>query len=347
MTPLLHSSVALILLVFAPHAVLAAPRSPGDSALKLELIGEGTVSTDQDEFGAMPDKEWTTLYFNRSVPAHYHYVMYLSHFKNGSWSVPETLPFSGEYRDSDPVLSADGGTLYFVSDRPAEGLEPNRFHAWSADRNPTGWTNLHPLRGPVNEKGNTEFVSFAANGNLYFTSDRSGSSFDVYRSRLVNTQYQPAESLGPAVNDGRYTIEAFVAPDESFVLLGSFARDSLGNADLYITYNETSGWSKPVNFGPSINTKARDYSPRISPDGRYLLFSSERGFPTEPHDQPVSYQEFARRMHSTLNGLGNIYRVPLADALRAADEQRRKSAVANALQHSEPGAPHSALPRAQ
>jgi hypothetical protein len=33
--------------------------------------------------------------------------------------VPETLPFSGEYRDSDPVISADGRTLYFVSDRPA------------------------------------------------------------------------------------------------------------------------------------------------------------------------------------------------------------------------------------
>jgi hypothetical protein len=325
MNALLTSSVALILLGTAQLAALAAPRSPGNPVRKMELVGEGTVSGDQDEFGAMPDKDWTTLYFNRSIPAHYHYVVYVSHFQNGAWSMPETLPFSGEYRDSDPVLSADEGTLYFVSDRPAQGLEPDRFHAWSADRTATGWTNLHPLRGPVNEKGNTEFVSFAANGNLYFTSDRAGSSFDVYRSRLVNGQYQPAESLGPNVNDGRYTIEAFVAPDESFVLLGSFARDSLGNADLYVVYNENGVWSKPVNFGPSINSKARDYSPRISPDGRYLLFSSERGFPTEPHDQPVSYQEFARRMHGALNGLGNIYRVPLAEALEAANEQRRKS----------------------
>jgi hypothetical protein len=326
MTTLRHNSVlALILVVLAQNGALAALRAPGDLSLGLELIGEGTVSTDQDEFGAMSDKDWTTLYFNRSIPTHYHYVMYVSHFQNGSWSVPETLPFSGEYRDSDPVLSIDGRTLYFVSDRPAEGLQPMRFHAWSADRMATGWTNLHPLRGPLNEKGNTEFVSFAANGNLYFTSDRSGSSFDVYRSRLVNGQYQPAESLGPAVNDGRYTIEAFVAPDESFILLGSFARDSLGNADLYITYNENGVWSKPVNFGPSINTKARDYSPRISPDGKYLLFSSERGFPIEPHEHPVSYEEFARRMHGTLNGLGNIYRAPLADALRAAEEQRHKS----------------------
>ena len=323
MTTIRQRSFALIaiLLAFALHA---APRTPADPAVKPELIGEGTVSTDQDEFGAMPDKDWTTLYFNRSIPAHYHYVMYVSHFEKGVWSVPEALPFSGEYRDSDPVISTDGHTLYFVSDRPAPGLEPNRFHAWSADRTATGWTNVHALQGAVNEKGNTEFVSFAANGNLYFSSDRSDTSFDVYRSRLVNGQYQPAENLGPAVNDGRYTIEAFVAPDESFILLGSFALDSLGNADLYISYNENGVWSKPVNFGPAINTKARDYSPRISPDGKFLLFSSERGFPIEPHDHPVSYNEFAIRMRGTLNGLGNIYRLPLPEALRIADEQRRR-----------------------
>jgi hypothetical protein len=328
-----HGALALTLLVLAQRAALAAPRTPGEPALKLELIGEGTISTDQDEFGAIPDKDWTTLYFNRSIPAHYHYVLYVSHFKNGTWTMPETLPFSGEYRDSDPVLSGDGRTLYFVSDRPAKGLEPNRFHAWSADRAETGWTNLGPLRGPVNEKGNTEFVSFASNGNLYFTSDRSGSSFDVYRSRFVNGQYQPAETLGPAINDGRYTIEALVAPDESFILLGSFARDSLGNADLYVSYNKNGVWSKPVNFGSSINTKARDYSPRISPDGLYLLFASERGFPIEPHGKPVSYQEFVLRMHGTLNGLGNIYRVRLADALRAAEGQRSKAAAANRPQN--------------
>lgn len=305
--------------------VSAAPHAPGDFKVQLELLGEGTISTDQDEFGAMPDKEWTTLFFNRSIPTHYHYVMYVSDFKNGKWSAPESLPFSGEYRDSDPVLAVDGRTLYFVSDRPAPGLETNCFHAWAADRTSTGWTNIRALQGPVNEKGNTEFISFAANGNIYFSSDRSGTFFGVHRSRLLDGKYQPAEDLGPAINEGRYTIEAFVAPDETHILLGSFARDSLGNADLYISYNEAGTWSKPVNFGPTINSKARDYSPRISPDGKYLLFSSERGFPTEPHDHPVTYEEFAGRMHGTLNGFGNIYRVPLADALHAAEEQRRQA----------------------
>jgi len=174
------------------------------------------------------------------------------------------------------------------------------------------------LSGPVNEKGNTEFISFAANGNLYFTSDRNDTSFDVYRSRLVEGQYQPAESLGPAVNDGRYTIEAFVAPDESYILLGSFALDSLGNADLYISYNRGGDWSKPVNLGSTINTRARDYSPRISPDGKYLVFSSERGFPTDNREQPMTYDDFMQKTRGTMNGLGNIYRIPMEYVLKNA-----------------------------
>lgn len=284
--------------------------------MNIEEIGEGTISTNQDEFGAMPDKDWTTIYFDRSIPAHYHYVMYFSQSRNAKWTTPEILPFSGEYRDSDPVISTDGNTLYFVSDRPAPGLKPNRFHAWAVDRSVTGWKNLRPLQGPVNENGNTEFVSLASNGNLYFTSDRRGSSFDVYCSRLVDGKYRPAEGLGPAVNDGRYTIEAFVAPDESYILLGSFALDSIGNSDIYISYNRRGAWSKPINLGPPINTRARDYSPRISPDGKFMVFSSERGFPTENHESPVTYKEFVERVRGTMNGLGNIYRVPIEDVLR-------------------------------
>ncbi|HEY7406300.1 MAG TPA: hypothetical protein VIB39_22425 [Candidatus Angelobacter sp.] len=308
----------LVVLLFFYHLALAAPRPKPEVAPQPELIGEGVISTSQDEFGAMPDKDWTVMYFARSIPTHYHYVMYLSRFEKGKWSTPEVLPFSGQYRDSDPVISTNGKTLYFVSDRPAQGLEANRFHAWAVERTAKGWRNLHALAGPVNEKGNTEFISFAANGNLYFTSDRNDTSFDVYRSRLLNGQYQPAESLGPAVNDGRYTIEAFVAPDESYILLGSFALDSLGNSDLYISYNSNGVWSKPVNLGPTINTRARDYSPRISPDGKYMVFSSEKGFPIETREQPMTYDDFMQKTRGTLNGLGNIYRIPLDYVLKTA-----------------------------
>jgi Tol biopolymer transport system component len=318
----LHCFLALPLVIgiLFTRAATAAPVPNPDAVVAPEMIGEGVISTNQDEFGAMPDKDWTVMYFNRSIPAHYHYVMYLSRFEKGKWRMPEVLPFSGMYRDSDPVISSDGKTLYFVSDRPAEGLEANRFHAWAVERNGKGWKNLRALSGPVNEKGNTEFISFAANGNLYFTSDRGGASFDVYCSRLVNGKYQEPESLGTAVNGSRYTIEAFVSPDESYILLGSFAQDSLGNADLYISYNKNGAWQKPVNLGSTINTRGRDYSPRISPDGKYLLFSSEKGFSTDKREHPVTYDEFAQKVRGTMNGLGNIYRIPMDYVLKVAKQ---------------------------
>src|SRR5690349_25173064 len=87
-------------MIAAGRSASAAPRPATDTAPVPELVGEGVISTDQDEFGAMPDKDWTVMYFDRSIPAHYHYVMYLSRFENGRWTAPEVLPFSGEYRDS-------------------------------------------------------------------------------------------------------------------------------------------------------------------------------------------------------------------------------------------------------
>jgi hypothetical protein len=311
-------TMVLLFILFTAGVAVAGPRPNAEAVIEPEMVGEGVISTTEDEFGAMPDRDWTVMYFDRSIPAHYHYIMYLSRFENGKWSTPETLPFSGQYRDSDPVISLDGKTLYFVSDRPAKGLEKNRFHAWAVERTAKGWANLHVLKGPVNEKGNTEFISLARNGNLYFTSDRNGASFDVYRSRLLDGKYQEAENLGPAINDGRYTIEAFVSPDETYILLGSFAVDGFGSADLFISYNKNGAWSKPVNLGQVINTRARDYSPRISPDGKYLVFSSEKGFPTDKREGPVSYEEFQEKTRSIFNGLGNIYRIPMDYVLKNA-----------------------------
>src|SRR5690349_17127391 len=105
MKAICQTAFVLLALTALPQFLLAGPHPKPDPSMNLEMVGEGTISTSQDEFGAMPDKDWTTLYFNRSIPAHYHYVMYVSYNRDGKWTTPEVLPFSGEYRDSDPVIS--------------------------------------------------------------------------------------------------------------------------------------------------------------------------------------------------------------------------------------------------
>jgi hypothetical protein len=318
---LLRQSIAGGIMLTLGSTLLAAhlaAQSPED-APKPELIGEGVVSTADDEFGGSLSPDGTSLYYDITVPPHYLYVLCESHLVGGKWQKPQVLPFSGLYRDSDPVLTPDGKSLFFASDRPRDGVASQNFYIWAAEKTEAGWSEPHALEGTVNSDGSQVFASQASNGNLYFTSDRNQSRFDIYRSRLVDGKYQPAENLGDEINgDGIWSLEALIAPDESYLLIGSFGRQpSFGNSDIFISYNHNGVWSKPKNLGPAINTAAREYSPRVTPDGKWLMFTSERGMQTEKRDHPFSSEEFSTKAGGTFNGLGNIYRIPLDYVLRS------------------------------
>lgn len=55
--------------------------------------------------------------------------------------------------------------------------------------------------------------------------------------------------------------------------------------------------SRPVAQGPRIQ-------PSVSPDGKWLFFTSERGVQTEAREHPLRHDEFVRRTRGILNGVG-------------------------------------------
>ena len=72
---------------------------------------------------------------------------------------------------------------------------------------------------------------------------------------------------------------AFVAPDESYIVVSVFGRkDTLGSTDYYVVFRGSDDtWSQPLNLGEAINTaKGEEYSPYVSPDGKYFFFMSPR-----------------------------------------------------------------------
>jgi hypothetical protein len=303
-------SRALLLLL----AICLSARAQGPQAgvPRPELIGEGVISTTDDELGGAITADGKTIYFEKSAPPHYLYILYEAHMVNGKWGKPEVLPFSGRYKDTDPVLSPDENTILFASDRPVNGVDKHHFYIWASKKDKDGhWGDAELLPGPVNDGFNQVFCSIATNGDLYFTSSRKTGLYDIFRSRLVDGRYQEAEDMGPDFNGpGIDSFEALVAPDESFLLIGSFGReDSYGSSDLYISYNQNGRFTKPKNLGPTINTPARDYSPRLSGDGKWLLFTSERF--DQPLKLPMSYQDFVHMSRGLYNGLGNLYRIPM------------------------------------
>ena len=88
------------------------PREKKEAAIVPEMIGEGVISTPDDEFGGTPAPDGKTLYFDKTVPGHYLYVLCESKLANGKWSKPEVLPFSGEWRDSDGIVPRRGNDVF-------------------------------------------------------------------------------------------------------------------------------------------------------------------------------------------------------------------------------------------
>jgi hypothetical protein len=48
------------------------------------------------------------------------------------------------------------------------------------------------------------------------------------------------------------------------------------------------------------------------------MFASERGLPVDPHPSAWTYRDFTAAIRSVRNGLGNLYIVDLAVALKNA-----------------------------
>jgi hypothetical protein len=94
----------------------------------------------------------------------------------------------------------------------------------------------------------------------------------------------------------------------------------LGNGDLYISFNRGGGWTLPRNLGAPVNSIALDYTPSLSPDGKYLYWASNRGFEDHLLARRLSMAEWRDSLAAIRNGNGNIYRTPLQPLLDRARE---------------------------
>ena len=180
------------------------------------------------------------------------------------------------------------------------------------DREAGGWGTPKKLGEQINTAVSETFPSLTNDGTLYFSraSDNPQVEF-IYRSRWANGQYTEAEKLPDNVNCGQTQFNAFVAPDESYLIVSVYGRDdSLGSIDYYIVYrNDNDEWSEPVNMGDKINTAgAREYSAWVSRDDKYLFFMSTR-LPEddESGEQALSLESLDKIHDSPENGNSDIY----------------------------------------
>ncbi len=275
------------------------------------LFAPGVVSTGMFTRDVAISPDGKEIYYCVSIGNYTYSTILCTKEVNGKWLPPEIVSFSGGpgVMDFEPALTADGSRLYFLSTRP-DGDEPvGDQDIWYVDRSPDGWGTPKNLGEPVNTDGGEFFPSVTKDGTLYFTRNEKGSRLNqIFRSRWENGAFQEPELLPEQVNCGSNRFNAFVSPDESYIIVPATGlADTYDGVDYYIVFRDADDhWSEPVNMGQQVNSdNARGWSPYVSPDAKCFFFMATRTNEIEEADW--TYENLKSLNDSPGNGNADIY----------------------------------------
>lgn len=153
----LNLFTAILCLLISWQAVCAQNIETGKRVLVPTVFAPGLISTGDYEAAEEFAPDGKSLYFIKSTPDFNFWTMVFSNFENGRWSAPKVAPFSGQYSDADPFITADGKSSFlFRGDRSIRSFRRiNRgnstFGRWIKRRPATGasrriWKRLSTVR---------------------------------------------------------------------------------------------------------------------------------------------------------------------------------------------------------
>jgi len=189
-------------------------------------------------------------------------------------------PVNTPYSDYSPIISADGNTLIFTSNRtddPAKVKANQNFEdIYFTTKQGNTWAAPKPISPNINIKYNDAAASLSPDGKTLFLYYEEGEG-DIYTSTLTGDQWSKPEPLNKNINTAMFWETcASVTADGKKLFFASNRPGGIGELDLYVSQLDSKGeWGKAVNLGPVINTPENEDSPYIHHDGVTLYFSSD------------------------------------------------------------------------
>lgn len=299
----------LVLFFWTLTLIAQKPFALTNPPAQAEIFCISTGFSERD-FAISPDG--TEIYYTLQSPQGiFQTIVYCKKATNGTWSKPEIAPFAGKYSDLEPAFSADGKKLYFASNRPVQGSTPKDFDIWVVNRENGQWGEAQNLGSPINTPEDEFYPSIARNGNLYFTAayKTAVGKEDIFISRYEQGKYTQPIPLDTAINSKTYEFNAYVSPDEDYIIFTSYGRkDDKGRGDLYMSIKDATGKWLPAQHLSALNSNRLDYCPYVSPDKKMLFFTSERiNIPNTYVSAPVKIDDLLKTYSSSQNGTGDIY----------------------------------------
>ena len=207
-----------------------------------ELFAPGVISTrDNSEWGLTFSPDGDTTYFTRRVTGGSGQRIYRSVRTASGWDSPRVAEFSTAV-DEGASISRDGARLYFASTRPLAGRRDARIFDMNL------WVMDRTPRG---------------------WSAPQALPASINRSMTASTPWPANYEAGPATDSA----------GNLYYWTGSATSK---DADLFFARRRADGsFDVPRALAMPPNHRGFDSAPRLSPDGRYLVFASsgrEDGF---------------------------------------------------------------------
>ncbi len=204
------------------------------------------------------------------------------------------IEFSGElesisnlnsiYYERNPVFHPNGTDLYFErANHPdnIKGIQDLGDIWFSRYDSVSGWSEPTNIGAPVNTEFINSILGFINGGKYMLIAQQYGnqniySSNGISISEYRNGKWQKPINLEiPYFKKNSMFISGSVAADGQHLVLCLQSLGTYGVEDVYISELMDNGnWGELKNVGKSINTPFQELSGFISPDNKYLIFSS-------------------------------------------------------------------------
>ena len=273
--PLWALGLALALILPANAASQTAP----------SIVLPGAVSGDLNDYNLSLSGDGRRMVFARSEAAFARARILVSERgpdADEPWSAPRPVSFSDErYRDSDPWLTPDGRTLYFVSDRPAAGrADRHDLDIWRSVWRDGDWQAPEHLGDVVNRSGE-ELGPEEHDGTLYFaTALRSGmGGLDIYAASSTAEGFASPRLLPAPINSAESESDFTLSGDGRTVLLW---RTVDGRGLIHVARQQADGrWSEPEPLTDAVNIGGFNFTPAFG-TGTRITFASDFGRSGQP-----------------------------------------------------------------
>jgi len=206
----------------------------GDWERAVAVEGELNTETHDAVLSIFPDGTGMYVYKNTvTTTGDIYYSLFNKENKEWQAAIKMPRPVNTTYFESSISMTADGKTIYFISERP-EGSGQGDIYV--SNKSGSGWSSPENLGLTINTEYDEKFVFIHPNGRtLYFATDGhlTMGSYDIFKTDLVNGVWSKPVNLGYPINTVNEESTFSLTSDNKTLMIAAEYDDSFGERDLY------------------------------------------------------------------------------------------------------------------